>query len=117
MMAAACAAIASFGFIAGTAHWPYWLTAATAFAFAAWLRPAALSPLNRLWFRLGLLMHRVINPLIMGLLFFVVITPMGLLMRAFGKRPLDLTFRLAAPSYWAVRSGRKSQPRPMTDQY
>jgi len=115
VMAGAGAAIASFGFIAGTTHWSYWLTAAIVFALVAWLRPEVLTPLNRLWFRLGLLMHRVVNPLIMGSLFFVIITPMGLLMRAFGKRPLDLGFKRGVPSYWIARERRES--RKMTDQY
>jgi hypothetical protein len=117
VMAAACFVIASFGFWAATSRWPYWLAGAIAFALLAWMRPAVLSPLNRLWFRLGLLMHRVVNPLIMALLFFVVITPMGLLMRACGKRPLELKFQRGAPSYWIARDRGELRPRHMADQY
>jgi hypothetical protein len=117
MMAAACFVIASFGFWAATSHWPYWLAAAIVFALLAWSWPTVLSPLNRLWFRLGLLMHRVVNPLIMGLLFFVIITPMGLLMRACGKPPLELKFQPGARSYWIARNTGELRPRPMADQY
>jgi len=81
------------------------------------LWPAILVPLNRLWFRLGRLLHRVVNPLVMGLLFFVVITPYGLLMRLFGKRPLALEFDRGAASYWLARNTNELQPGPMTRQY
>ncbi len=56
---------------------PRWwaLTAATLFYGVALLRPALLAPLNRLWFRFGLLLNKIISPLIMGLLFYGVMTP------------------------------------------
>lgn len=117
VMAGACFVISGFGFWAATAHWPYWLAAAVTFSFLAWLWPTVLSPLNRVWFLLGLLMHRVVNPLIMGLLFFLVITPMGWFMRARGKRPLELEFQPGARSYWVTRPTRELRPRSMADQY
>jgi hypothetical protein len=117
VMATACCTIAGFGFWAGTSRWPFWLGASIAFVTAAWLWPAVLVPLNRLWFRLGLALHRVVNPLVMGLLFFVVITPVGLLMRLCGKRPLALEFEREATSYWLRRDESELQPGPMTKQY
>ena len=114
VMAGACFIIASIGFWKDTSHWPYWLAGGIAFALCALLRPALLSPLNRAWFRLGLLMHKVVNPLVMGLVFFVVVTPMGLLMRAFGKRPLNIELDPDARGYWTARV---SQSRPTTEQY
>lgn len=91
--------------------------AAIAFVIAAWLWPAVLAPLNRLWFRLGLALHWVVNPLVMGLLFFLVITPVGLLMRLCGKRPLGLEFECEVMSYWLMRDESELQPGPMTKQY
>jgi len=117
VMAGACCLIAGLGFWSGSSRWPYWLAAAIVFAIAAGLWPAILVPLNRLWFRLGRLLHRVVNPLVMGLLFFVVITPYGLLMRLFGKRPLALEFDRGAASYWLARNTNELQPGPMTRQY
>jgi hypothetical protein len=117
VMAAACTLIAGWGFWSTSSNWPYWSVAASAFLITALLWPALLAPLNRLWFRFGRLLHRVVNPLVMGLLFFVVITPVGLLMRVLGKRPLPLTFDREATSYWRERSTRKMQPGPMTKQY
>src|SRR5437868_2654177 len=67
--------------------WAIWfLIAAAGFAAAALLVPGLLAPLNRLWFRFGLLLHAVVSPVIMGLMFYVTITPIGWLMRALGKR-------------------------------
>jgi hypothetical protein len=115
VMAVACLVIAGLGFWAGSTRWPIWVVAALAFTSTAWLWPSLLYPLNRAWFRLGLVLHRIVNPLVMGLLFFVVVTPIGLLMRLCGKRPLGLEFRRDATSYWVMRD--KSQPGPMAKQY
>jgi len=117
VMAGACCFIAGLGYWSGSSRWPYWSAAAIAFFSAAWLWPAVLAPLNRVWFRLGRVLHRVVNPLVMGVLFFVVITPIGLLMRLFGERPLPLEFDREATSYWLARNTTELQPGPMTRQY
>ena len=68
----------------GTLRW--WVLAlAAAFAVAALVAPAVLRPLNIVWFRLGLALHHVVNPIIMGAIFFCAVTPMGMLLRALGK--------------------------------
>ncbi len=69
------------------------------------LRPRILAPLNRLWTRFGLLLHHIVNPLVMGFLFFLVVTPIGLLMRAVGKRPLNIALDPDANSYWCSAPG------------
>lgn len=82
----------------------YWaLVIAGIFLGLAFLAPKSLAPLNRLWFRFGLLLHRVISPLIMGLLFFLVITPTGWIMRLLRKDILHLKFDPKAESYWIER--------------
>lgn len=83
-----------------------WWTAPIALGFlvVSFVAPQILAPLNKAWTRLGLLMHRVVNPLIMGLLFYVAITPMGLLMRLFGKDLLRLKRDPQASSYWIERN-------------
>jgi len=73
-------------------------------AALALVAPRALKPLNILWFRFGLLLHAIITPVVLGLMFFTVITPLGWLMRAFGKRPLSLGFDRTATSYWIHRT-------------
>jgi len=51
-----------------------------------------LSPLNKLWFKFGLLLGKIVSPLIMGIIFFFVVTPTALIMRIIGKDLLDLKF-------------------------
>ena len=57
----------------------------TFFLAATLFYPAALKPLNRLWLRFGLLLHKVVNPIVMGFVFFGAVLPTGLIMRALGK--------------------------------
>jgi hypothetical protein len=72
--------------------------------------PAALTPLNRLWLKFGLLLHKVVNPIVMALVFFGTVLPMGLAMRALGKDPLRLKRQPNENSYWIER--RPAGPRP-----
>ena len=111
------------GAIGGYALWsarPWgWLFvgAAALLALAAATAPRVLNRANRAWFALGMLLARIVNPVVMGVLFFLVVTPMGLLMRAFGKRPLSLRFEPGAPTYWIERKPRGPSPESMRDQF
>jgi hypothetical protein len=67
--------------------------------------------------KFGLLLGRFMNPIVTGLLFFLVITPMGVLMRIFGKRPLPLHFDPAAASYWIERRPPGPKPETMSQQF
>ncbi|MEO5362606.1 MAG: SxtJ family membrane protein [Magnetococcus sp. DMHC-8] len=82
---------------------PWWLLAAAALLPVALWRPGWLAPGNRLWTRFGLLLNRFTAPLVMGVLFLTVVTPIGLLMRLLGQRPLRLSYEPEADSYWIVR--------------
>lgn len=84
---------------------------------AAYVAPAALRPFNRLWFRFGMLLHHVVTPVIMGLLFFVVVTPMGIVMRALGKDFLRLKRGPDAGSYWVDRSAETDAQTSMKNQF
>jgi len=75
---------------------------------AGTLLPGRLSPVYRAWMRLGLLLSRVTTPIFMGLVYFVVLTPTGLLIRLFGRHPLKP--RKLAGSYWVTRP-----PKPEHD--
>jgi hypothetical protein len=97
-------------------HW--WLIGiAAAFAALALAFPRALHPLNYLWFRLGLLLHRVMSPLIIGAVFFLCVTPIGLIMRLLGKDVLSLRRRADLASYWIVRDPPGPEPGTMTNQF
>lgn len=93
------------------------LAIALAFLATASLRPMLLVPLNRLWTEFGLLLHHVVNPIIMALLFYLVVTPTGLVMRALGKDLLRLRFDRQAKSYWIERQPPGPTPEAMRDQF
>ena len=67
-----------------------------------------LTPLNRLWFKFGLLLGKFISPLVMGIIFFVVVTPIGIIMRLLKKDLLNLKFN-KKETYWIDKSGPKSK--------
>lgn len=94
-----------------------WFVASIAMLLIALVAPHILRLFNILWFRFGLLIHRVVSPLIMGLMFYAVITPTGLLMRLFGKRPLNLAFDPRAETYWIERTPPGPPPASMTNQF
>jgi hypothetical protein len=96
----------------------YWAVAvAVAFLAVALGRPGLLQPLNRLWTRFGLLLHKIVNPIVMGLLFFLILTPFGLVLRMLGKDPLRRQFDRAASSYWILRTPPGPPPGTMTQQF
>jgi predicted membrane metal-binding protein len=66
-----------------------------------------LTPLNTLWFKLGILLGKIVSPLVMGIIFFVVVTPTALLMKLFKKDVLNLTFN-KKNSYWIEKDKQKS---------
>jgi len=108
----------SFGVVfsavfATVAAWPLihgeeirWWSAAVGGTFlaAALAIPRVLHPLNRLWTAFGLLLHKIVSPIIMGAIFFVAVTLTALLMRLLGKVPLQLRFDPKATSYWIMRT-------------
>jgi predicted membrane metal-binding protein len=98
-----------------TWHWS--LPLAAAFLVVALVYPRLLAPLNRLWLKFGLLLYKVMNPLILGLLFFVTIMPIGLVMRAFGKDFLRLRLDRNARSYWIERTPPGPPPQSMRNQF
>ena len=81
------AILAAFSLWHGSTTWHWTLPISAAFLAVALTFPRLLNPLNRLWLKFGLLLYKVMNPLVLGLLFFVTIMPIGLVMRAFGKFP------------------------------
>lgn len=97
--------------------WPWTAGVAAAFLVAALMRPALLNPLNRLWLKFGLLLHRIVNPVIMALVFYGTVLPTGLVLRAMGKDLLRLRREPEADSYWIVRTPPGPAPETMKDQF
>lgn len=99
----------------GPRFWSLFL--AGGFALLALAFPRVLSPLNRLWTRFGLLLHRIVSPLVLGLIFTVAVTPVALMMRLFGKDPLRRRYDSGAESYWIEREDPGPAPETMRNQF
>jgi hypothetical protein len=84
---------------------------------ATLLQPAALKPFNWLWLKFGLLLHKVMSPIVMALVFFGTVLPTGLVMRALGKDPLRLKRQPGATSYWIKRRPPGPTAESMKDQF
>lgn len=96
----------------------YWaLALAIVFALTTWLYPRVLKPLNFLWFKLGMLLGMIIAPLVMMLIYFLVVTPTGLLMRLFRKDLLRMKKDPQQNSYWINRAVDDDQISSMKNQF
>jgi len=72
------------------------------------LNSKILAPLNKIWFKFGILLGKIVSPLIMGIIFFLVVTPIGFIMRLLGKDVLNLKYN-KNKSYWIEKNGPKSK--------
>ena len=117
VMAGAFAVVSAINVWHAGRIWPWTATLASIFVVAALLRPALLNPLNRIWMKFGLLLHKVVNPVIMALLFYGTVLPTGLIARAMGKDLLRLKREPDAASYWIVRTPPGPAPDTMKDQF
>lgn len=93
------------------------LIVSMAFLAAAYVAQPLLKPLNLLWFKFGLLLYKVVNPVVMGLLYYTTIVPTGLAMRMCGKDPLNRTFDREAKTYWIERDPPGPEPESMKNQF
>lgn len=93
------------------------LLVAVALLLAGLTAPGILAPLNRLWFRFGMALGRIVSPIVMGILFFGTVMPTGLLMRLFRKDLLRLRFDPAAESYWISRDPPGPSPESLKQQF
>ena len=67
-----------------------------------------LNPLNKLWFKFGILLGKIVSPLVMGIIFFLVVTPIGILMKILKKDLLNLKFN-NKETYWIEKNEPKSK--------
>ena len=91
--------------------WP--IIIAFIFLILGFINSKLLTPLNILWFKFGLFLGKIVSPLVMGIIFFFVVTPTGLLMKIFRKDLLNLKYN-NKHSYWVDKNGPKSK---MSDQF
>jgi hypothetical protein len=88
-----------------------------AFVLCALIKPSVLHPLNRAWLWVGLLLAKLIHPIVLALLFFGVVTPVGILVRLCGKDLLRLRFDRSARTYWIHRDPPGPAPATMSKQF
>jgi hypothetical protein len=117
LFAAVCGSIAMFGVWEGRRSALWWLTAALIFCVVALFAAPLLGPLNRAWRWLSLQLFRIVNPIIMGAVFFAVLTPIGAIIRWSGRDPLRLRFEPEKQSYWIDRTSVGERQTSMTDQF
>ena len=99
-------------------HPHYWaLVLAGVFVSAAYLSPGLLKPLNLLWFKLGMVLHKIVNPIVLGIMFLVFITPTAIVLRLFGKKLIPLTFERDQASYWIERTPPGPAPASLRNQF
>ncbi len=98
---------------------PRWWAIAVSVVFlaAAFFAKPLLKPLNILWFKFGLLLYKIVNPIVMGILYYLTIVPMGLVMKAIGKDPLNRRFNPDATTYWIEREPHGPEPDSMKNQF
>jgi hypothetical protein len=87
------------------------------FLIVSLVYPKLLTPLNKLWAKFGQLMHKITNPLIMGIVFFLTVLPTGIILRLFGKDPMQRKFDAEAESYWIVREKSKIDATSFDQQF
>ena len=93
------------------------LVLSAVFAIVTATAPRLLRPLNLIWLKFGLLLHKVVNPVIMGILFFGVFAPMGIMMRLIGIDLLRLKRKPSSETYWIVRRDESIADSSMKNQF
>ena len=109
--------VASLPLLRGHA-WRWWaLPCSAVFLVAAILAPKVLGPLNQAWTALGIALHKITNPLILGIFFYLVFAPFGWVLRRMGKDFLRLRPAPQADSYWIPRQPAGPEPASMSKQF
>lgn len=114
-----------FAFAAGYLYWRHDAARAAAalgvlamlFLGLAWAAPAALRPLNRGWMAFGHLLGRIVSPIVLGAIYFLVLTPVATLMRAAGRDELRLRRRVDVESHWVDREPPGPDRESFRNQY
>jgi len=94
---------------------PWALAPAALFAAVTLVRAHWLAPLKRLWMRLGELLNHVVSPVVLGIMFFGVFTPVGWVMRLAGRDPMARSWEPETESYWVKRDTRRPVEEGLRD--
>lgn len=96
-------------------RWALWTSGA--FLVVALLVPRILAPLNAVWARFGLLLSKITNPIVTGLMYYLIFTPAGILVRLLGKDLLRLKYDREAATYWIARNPPGPPPETMRNAF
>jgi hypothetical protein len=98
------AVVAVFFFNSANMTWAYaFIATSLALLVITLVKDDILLPLNKLWMRFGLLLGMIVSPIVLGIIFFGLVTPYGVVMRVFGRDELRLKFAKKS-SHWISRS-------------
>ena len=91
-------------FALGAILYPWALALAALFALVTATRAQWLAPLNRAWMKFGMVLHHVVSPVVLGVIFFAVFTPVGIVMRLIGRDAMNRAWDPSAKTYWTERT-------------
>jgi hypothetical protein len=117
VLAGFLALVGGLGLWRQSERWPLWAGLAVVALALALLAPRLLARANRVWTKFGLLLHAVMSPLMLGVIFYLCIAPIGFLMRLSGKDPLRLRYEPQADSYWIKRVPPGPPPESFKNQF
>ena len=92
------------------------LVVASLFVCIAFIKPALVSPLNKAWMFIGFAMGKIISPLVLGGIFFLLITPLALILKISGRDELKLQ-KMSVESYWKTRDEKTLAPTSFKNQF
>jgi len=97
----------------GAFYHPWMIAVGAVLALVTMTRAHWLAPLKHAWMKFGELLNHVVSPIVMGVIFFAVFTPVAIVMRLAKRDVLDRSYDCAAPSYWK----RRDPPGPADDSF
>ena len=120
LFAVVCAGLAAYGWFLG--GWGRLIVSAlvigaVAFGFFAFVFSKVLGPLNWLWYQLGQLLGKLVSPIVLGSIFFLLLTPVSLVTRMFGRDELRLKKNKGQQSFWIERSPPGPEPTSFKNQF
>jgi Saxitoxin biosynthesis operon protein SxtJ len=117
VLVAACVIIAVLSYWAHGRAYVYWSIAAAAILVVSFAMPRLLAPAKRLWLKLGKLLHVIVSPVILSVVYVVVFIPVGAIIRLFGKDLLGLQRDPTVTSYWVSRPAGGPTPESLKEQF
>jgi hypothetical protein len=117
VLVAACVTIAALSYWAHGRAYFYWSIAAAAILVVSFAMPRLLAPAKRLWLKLGKLLHMVVSPVILSVVYVLVFIPVGAIIRLFGKDLLGLKRDPEVTSYWVSRPAGGPTPESLKEQF